>query len=248
MKLIPNAGKIATRGVLEIQHRLAALDFDPGPLDGIRGRRTIQAIEQFQRENHLTADGLVGPLTLRALFGGALVAPAESPDAMPWLVEARRLMGTWEVPGPKSSPVIMDWAAQLDIWYPNDEVAWCGLFVGHCIGAALPRESLPANPLGARNWAGFGDACPVVDGAIASFWRGSKSGWLGHVGIVTGQTKTTIEIIGANQHDKVSRRDMVSVIQMPRARLLATRWPMTAPKIIKVTAGSDAGMTDGNEA
>lgn len=227
---------------LEIQRRLSALGFDPGPLDGIRGRQTISAVEKYQRANHLTVDGIVGPQTLRSLFGGALVHPAEAPDAMPWLIEARRLMGTKEVAGKANSPVIMDWAEQLDIWYPNDEVPWCGLYVAHCIGSSLPREPLPSNPLGARNWSSWGDACEIVDGAVASFWRGSKSGWLGHVGIVTGQTKSTIEIIGGNQSN------MVSVIQMPRERLLATRWPKTAPKVNKTTHGSTAGLTNGNEA
>lgn len=228
--------------ILDIQKRLLALGFDPGPLDGIRGRQTIAAVERYQRANHLAVDGLVGPQTLRSLFGGALVAAEYTPDAMPWLSEALRLMGTREVAGPKNSPVIMDWAAQLDIWYPNDEVAWCGLFVAHCIAATLPREPLPANPLAARNWATFGESCDVIDGAIAVFWRESLSGWLGHVGIVTAQTTTHIEIAGGNQSN------MVSKILMPRSRLLATRRPITAIRTNRATYGSHAGVTNGNEA
>lgn len=227
---------------LDIQRRLSELGFDPGPLDGIRGRQTINAVKKYQQSMHLAVDGIVGPNTLRALFGGAVVPAAYSPDAMPWLDEAKRLKGTKEVAGKASNPDILDWARQLDIWYPNDEIPWCGLFVAHCVGASLPDEPLPANPLGARNWGTFGDACGVIDGAIASFWRGSKSGWLGHVGIVTGQTKSTIEIIGGNQSN------MVSIIQMPKDRLLATRWPKTAIKVNKQTFGSTAGMTNGNEA
>lgn len=227
---------------LDTQRRLAELGYDPGPVDGVRGRMTIAAVKRFQMAMHLHVDGIVGPATLRALLGGAMTKAEDSPDAMPWLDEARRLMGTKEAAGKGNSPVIMDWAKQLDIWYPNDEVAWCGLFIAHCIGSTLPEESLPVNPLGARNWGSFGDACGVIDGAIASFWRGSKSGWLGHVGIITGQTKTTIEIIGGNQSNTVS------TIQMPRDRLLATRWPKTALKVEKATMGSGAAMTDGNEA
>lgn len=227
---------------LDIQKRLSELGFDPGPHDGIRGRQTITAVENFQRSRRLTVDGLVGPQTLAALFGGAIVAPHESPDAMPWLAEALRLMGTREVAGPKNSPVIMDWAEQLDLAYPNDDVPWCGLFIAHCIAATLPREPLPSNPLGARNWAKFGEACDVIDGAIAAFWRGSPSGWLGHVGIVTAQTRTHVEIVGGNQSN------MVSKILMPRSRLLATRRPVTALKTNKQTFGSKAGVTNGNEA
>lgn len=228
--------------VLEIQTRLNELGFDPGPLDGIRGRQTIGAVERYQRANHLTVDGLVGPQTLRALFGGPLVSPEFSPDAMPWLAEALRLMGTREVAGPKNSPVIMNWAAHLDLAYPNDEVAWCGLFVAHCIAATLPHEPLPANPLGARNWGTFGVPCDLIDGAIASFWRGSRDGWLGHVGIVTAQTTTHVEIVGGNQSN------MVSKILMPRERLLATRRPATGLATNRATYGSRAGVTNGNEA
>jgi len=34
---------------LDIQRRLAALGYQPGPLDGIPGRQTIAAVKQFQR-------------------------------------------------------------------------------------------------------------------------------------------------------------------------------------------------------
>jgi len=231
------------KSVLDIQKQLKSLGFDPGVLDGIRGRMTINAVKKFQQAMKLAVDGIVGPNTLKELFPGTPVPPvAELPDAMPWLEEARRLKGTKELAGKGSNPEILDWARQLDLWYPNDEIPWCGLFVAHCVGATLPDEPLPSNPLGARNWATFGNACDIIDGAIASFWRGSKSGWLGHVGIVTGQTKSTIEIIGGNQSN------MVSIIQMPKERLLATRWPKTALKVNRTTFGSKAGMTNGNEA
>ena len=228
--------------VLEIQKRLKELGYDPGPLDGVRGRLTINAVKRYQQAMHLTVDGIVGPNTLRSLFGGPLVSEVFSPDAMPWLDEAKRLMGTAEVAGSKNNPVIMNWAEQLDVWYPSDDVAWCGLFVAHCMASSMPDEPLPSNPLGARNWATFGDKCDIIDAAVAVFWRGSPSGWLGHVGFVTGQTTSNIEIIGGNQSDKVS------IIQMPKSRLLATRWPKTALKVDRQTFGSNAQMTNGNEA
>lgn len=227
---------------LDIQRRLAELGFDCGALDGIRGRQTIAAVKRYQASMHLAVDGLVGPNTLRALFGGAVVAASDSPDAMPWLVEARRLMGTKEVAGKGNSSDIMDWADHLDIVYPGDDVAWCGLFVAHCVGSTLPEEVLPTNPLGARNWASFGQPSKIVDGAIAVFWRGTKAGWLGHVGFVVGQTATSIDLLGGNQSDAVNIR------QMPKNRLLDCRWPRTALKLETVTAGGKARPTDGNEA
>jgi peptidoglycan hydrolase-like protein with peptidoglycan-binding domain len=35
--------------VEEIQEALQAAGFDPGPVDGIRGRKTIMAIKEFQK-------------------------------------------------------------------------------------------------------------------------------------------------------------------------------------------------------
>ena len=59
--------------LVDIQLRLTALGFDPGPCDGIRGPRTIAAIKRAQRWHGLKADGIVGPNTTAALW----------PDEMP---------------------------------------------------------------------------------------------------------------------------------------------------------------------
>jgi peptidoglycan L-alanyl-D-glutamate endopeptidase CwlK len=53
--------------VLDLQRRLARLGFDPGPLDGVFGRRTERAVRQFQQSAALTVDGVAGPATFAAL-------------------------------------------------------------------------------------------------------------------------------------------------------------------------------------
>ena len=53
--------------ILEIQKYLKHNGFDPGPLDGVFGRLTIAAVRAFQRRHDLAADGIVDPLTARAL-------------------------------------------------------------------------------------------------------------------------------------------------------------------------------------
>lgn len=50
-----------------IQLRLLALGFDPGPIDGASGPKTVLAIQALQRAKGLVADGIVGPKTLAAL-------------------------------------------------------------------------------------------------------------------------------------------------------------------------------------
>ena len=56
--------------VLEIQTLMAAHGLDPGPLDGIFGPLTKQALRQFQKTHGLKDDGITGPDTWRALTRG----------------------------------------------------------------------------------------------------------------------------------------------------------------------------------
>jgi len=52
---------------LGIQLALQALGFNPGGIDGVSGPATQKAIEQFQANNGLAQDGVVGPETQLAL-------------------------------------------------------------------------------------------------------------------------------------------------------------------------------------
>lgn len=53
--------------VAHLQQRLLDMGFTPGRVDGIFGPNTAQAAAEFQRNMGLTADGVVGPTTLRVL-------------------------------------------------------------------------------------------------------------------------------------------------------------------------------------
>ena len=54
--------------VAALQVALRAHGFDPGPVDGVRGQLTTNALLRFQRARGLATDGKVGPVTRRA-FG-----------------------------------------------------------------------------------------------------------------------------------------------------------------------------------
>jgi uncharacterized protein (TIGR02594 family) len=211
--------------IFQIQHALAARNFDPGNIDGIWGRRTAAAVRAFQTAKGLLVDGVVGPKTLAAL--GLDDAPAKDAfqdPALPWLQEAQRLIGVREAPGEADNPDLIKWAVDLDIDYPDDQIAWCGLFVAHCIGSTLGAEPLPANPLGARSWLKFGAPCKPQPGAVMVFWRVSRNGWQGHVGFYAGENASKgYLILGGNQSDSVS------YAWLSTDRLLDARWPATAP-------------------
>ncbi|MDT8323260.1 MAG: TIGR02594 family protein [Bacteroidota bacterium] len=218
---------MSVASVRRIQAALEEQGFDPGPIDGIWGRRTIAAVRRFQAAAGLVADGIVGPITSAALFAqqqneesAVITAPF-----MPWYQTAKQLVGTREIFGPGSNPVILDWADDLEMHYPDDDVPWCGLFVAHCIGSTLPDEVLPGNPLGARRWLGFGVETSPRLGAVMVFWRGSRSGWKGHVGFYAGEDKSAYQILGGNQSNRVS------LAWIHKSRLLGARWPETAASI-----------------
>jgi len=50
-----------------LQRALAHLGYSPGKIDGQYGPSTVDAVTRFQRAGGLTADGILGPNTLRAL-------------------------------------------------------------------------------------------------------------------------------------------------------------------------------------
>lgn len=53
--------------VKELQQLLKAKGFNPGPIDGIFGPSSFNAVVSFQKYNGLDPDGIVGPLTWKAL-------------------------------------------------------------------------------------------------------------------------------------------------------------------------------------
>lgn len=79
--------------VRALQVRLKTLGYEPGPADGIMGRRTLAAIKAFQTASGLIPDGVMGPKTLAALQ----VVPNARPSAPP-MVSSRcvDLVKAWE--------------------------------------------------------------------------------------------------------------------------------------------------------
>lgn len=50
-----------------LQSELQSLNYDVGQVDGIYGSKTKAAVQDFQRDHNLAADGIVGPQTQAAL-------------------------------------------------------------------------------------------------------------------------------------------------------------------------------------
>lgn len=139
------------------------------------------------------------------------------------------LLGTNEVPGRGSNAAIEAWRDELNrahpgsvIGFSDDSVPWCGLFAA--IVAHRAGKKVVAQPLWARNWAGFGR--PVEAPARASlgdvlvFVRDGG----GHVGFYIAEDKSHYHVLGGNQSDSVT------IARIAKSRCIAVRRPeMTRP-------------------
>lgn len=140
-----------------------------------------------------------------------------------WLKAARNYIGLKEIPGAKHNSTILGWLEKLKAPFRDDETPWCGSFVGAMMLEG-GRPGLP-NPWGARNWLKYGKPLDrPAYGCIVVFWRGSKSGWSGHVGFVVGKdSRGRLMVLGANQSN------MVRIDPFDTDRVLGYRWPNLAP-------------------
>lgn len=162
------------------------------------------------------------------------LAPVSPRAADPrWLVEARKLLGTREIPGPQHNRWIASGWKRLGAgWFTDDETPWCGLFVAHCIEAAgLPFPKMFPRAL---EWAKWGKACAPTVGAVAVFGR--QGG--GHVGFLVGESHSHYYVLGGNQKNEVN------IMPIAKDRLVkegGIRWPLSlglpTPGLPRMTGG-----------
>lgn len=143
-----------------------------------------------------------------------------------WLLVARALIGVREIKGPRHNPAIMGWVAAmgsriLGVAVTSDELAWCGTFVAHCltksgIGTEGRMTGKPIIAVRAKAWLEWGRVLsgPRL-GCVLVFDRAGG----GHVGFYVGEDASHYHVLGGNQGDAVS------IMRLPRGRLLGMRWP-----------------------
>lgn len=95
--------------VAEIQRALLARGYDPGPIDGLPGKKTEAAVRAFQRGAGLTVDGDPGPKTQAALQAGRARPASPAPASVP-ADPAYALVPAW-LPNAKMERIIVHWTA-----------------------------------------------------------------------------------------------------------------------------------------
>lgn len=146
-----------------------------------------------------------------------------------WLADAKSFVGMKEIVGAKHNETIVNFMRDLSGGVvKDDETAWCAGFTGFILKRAGLK--LPPNPLSARSYLDLPNELdrPAV-GALAVFWRGSKAGWQGHIGIITGRdAKNNIMVVSGNNNNMVNIAPYQW--QGPGNRLLGFRWPSISPR------------------
>ena len=135
-----------------------------------------------------------------------------------WMIEAERHIGLREIKGLKHNSTIIGWLKNLKAWWFDDETAWCGTFVAHCLKST--GHVIPSTWYRALSWAQWGQKLenPVV-GCVVVFSR--KGG--GHVGFVVGRNRNgNLMVLGGNQGDAVA------ISAFDKSRVVGYRWPSDA--------------------
>lgn len=155
----------------------------------------------------------------KELFNKVDSAPTAIPQEVAWVQEARKHIGTREIPGPRNEPKILQWWKAIKRGgIKSDAVPWCAAFVGGCLEAVGLVSSRYES---ARSYLTWGAALSEpVYGCIVIFSR--KNG--GHVGFVVGtDTSGRLMVLGGNQNDSVS------IAPFNVDRVIGYRWPSVVP-------------------
>jgi uncharacterized protein (TIGR02594 family) len=207
-----------------VQLKLISHGYNPGVVDGVWGRKTLQATVAFQKSRSLPAQGVLNEATVAALRtepdGSSpkdSVPKREMFDIFPWMALAMRKKGLHE--GRDNIDLRKFLKSDGKTLGDPAKLPWCGDFVETCIAVTLPDAIMPRNPYLARNWLKFGHTVDPCYGSVMVFWRGSRGGTSGHVAFYYSEDSKYYHVLGGNQSNSVS------VTGISKNRFLGARLP-----------------------
>jgi uncharacterized protein (TIGR02594 family) len=179
---------------------------------------------------------------------------AELPNKYQWLykegapkmlVEALKHYGVLEHVGKGSNPNITKWAKEAGVsgWYTDDDIPWCGLFVGMvALRAGYPFS---ANKLlAAKEWAKWGTHADIHNAMLWDILVFQRPGG-GHVGFYVGENDHAFLVYGGNQSNAVG------FTWVAKERCIAVRKPaykVGQPENVRKIILTEAGELSTNEA
>lgn len=161
------------------------------------------------------------------------------------LIEAIKHYGVLEHPGKGSNANIISWAHELNVngYYSDDDIPWCGLFVGLVVkraGYEIPSKLLS---LGALHWLSWGTIIPSDKAMLWDILVFTRSGG-GHVGFYVGEDKDNFLVYGGNQSNAVG------FAWIAKSRLAGVRrykWRVGPPLNIRKVYLNSNGVISTNE-
>ena len=163
----------------QIQCLLEYLGYDPGPIDGVDGANTRDAVKAFQRAESLTVDGVAGAQTCKALVGAVAdgrvykppdTVPGDTVETVEDAAKYLRSDGCYHIPRGVEVRLTKNFMAS--------EI--------HCQGAGCCTESVISKrimdlaqevrddlgePLCIGTAGGSGYRCPVHNAAVKGVWN-----------------------------------------------------------------------------
>ena len=165
-------------------------------------------------------------------------------NAPKMLVEALKHYGTLEKVGKGSNVNISNWAKEVGVsgWYTDDDIPWCGLFVG----VVARRAGYPFSAgklLAAREWINWGTSVTKGREMLWDVLVFSRTGG-GHVGFYVGENDKAFLVYGGNQSNAVG------FAWIAKDRLLGARRPtykIAEPSNVRKIILSETGEYSTNE-
>lgn len=137
---------------------------------------------------------------------------------------AYSLLGIKEIPGTKSNPQILAFAADSGFSkiYTNDDTSWCALFVYYVLLKANRKITLDTKDqydyLRALKYKEIKEFNSVSEAAFGDVLIFQRPGG-GHVAFYVGEDKDAYHVLGGNQSNKVS------ITRIAKSRLVGIKRP-----------------------
>lgn len=119
--------------------------------------------------------------------------------------------GIREIAGKDSHPTILAFIRKfMPKWDDDSTIAWCSIFMNVVAVASCLENTVDLKPMVAQEWLKVGEPVALEDlrvGDVVIFWRGSPTGWQGHVALFLRRNGNYLTVFGGNQGNAVTMSD-----------------------------------------